>query len=80
MVAINMFSMNQFIFLPNEEQMAVTLKELPGEIVKACYNNEIYKVDILKGPAMYVSKLIKDVQKKEMLQYKANKIQIKGVK
>jgi hypoxanthine-guanine phosphoribosyltransferase len=80
LVAMNMFQMDQFIFLPDTSSIKVTLKELPEAIVNTCYQQDVYKVDVLKGPALFVSKVIKDVKKKELLMYNTSKIEIKGVK
>lgn len=77
-VNINMFILQQSIYLPNGSIQYGLIHELPDMIPALCYENEVYDV-LIRGPEEYSKKLIADVELKEASKYHERKIHIKGV-
>lgn len=80
LVDINMFSMNQRIYMPDGEQIETTISELPNDIVKACYASNIYTVEIIRGNLFFTKKIEQLVAEKELSQYKVSHIKFKEYK
>lgn len=77
LVDINMFTRNQRIYLPDGDQIVVTMNELPEAIMKACYSTGHYFVEICRGNTIYTKKMAKEVAKLENSQYNNAKIKFK---
>lgn len=77
-VKINMFDMDQSIYLPTGEAKISSLKNLPHIIPDLCYEYNIYDVE-LHGVNSFTYKLAQEIQEKELTHYNENKIKIKGV-
>jgi hypothetical protein len=77
-VNLNLFIIQQSIYLPNGQICYGSFHELAEMIPALCYENEVYDV-LVRGQNEYVKKLILDVEKQEISKYKDHKINIKGV-
>lgn len=77
LVDINMFTMNQRIYMPDGEQIVVTMKELPEAIVKACYASNNFFVEIVRGNTIHTKRMSKLVAEKENAKYNSAKIKFK---
>jgi hypothetical protein len=75
-VKINMFTFTQSVYLPSGEIKKTTLNQLSDFVRDACYENEVYNVE-LRGPAVYIPKVARDIQEAEMTKYGESKIKIK---
>lgn len=72
-VAINMFTITQTVYLPNGEIVHTELKHLPELVPDLCYETDIYTVEV-RGAATYIPKVIQDMELAEKTKYNANKI------
>lgn len=78
-VNINMFDMAQSIYMP-DGSIGYALKDnLKYAIPKLCYENKIFDVEI-RGAVDYVHKIAREIRQQELIDYNANKINVKGVK
>ena len=72
-VAVNMFTINQSVYLPNGEIVHASLKKLPELVSDLCYEKDIYTVEI-RGAGTYIPKVIRNIEETELTKYNAHKI------
>lgn len=78
-VNINMFDMAQSIYMPSGTICYALKENLKYAIPKLCYDNEIFDVEV-RGAVDYVNKIAREIRQQELIDYNANKINVKGVK
>lgn len=76
---ISMFSMNQIVYIYNNEKKPATFQinttDLQDQLINMCYSKNIYKIHFF-GNEEYISGLVEQIRTKEAANYQVNKIKI----